>query len=202
AEFSKTYKHQGKSVWAIHTRDYRVNSSTGCQVLVTVPHILEIMLLAPSNALTQDSWARRIKKIIFDEVHCIGQSEDGVIWEHLLLLAPCPMIALSATVGNAMEFKDWLERAQKTKNLDFEMIVHTARYSDLRKFIYFPPEKYTFDGLKPAGRLPIPGLEPIQASADDGRDSGFAFVHPIASLTNRLVLSPRSFLAPVVFSST
>ena len=202
AEFSKTYKHQGKSVWAIHTRDYRVNSSTGCQVLVTVPHILEIMLLAPSNALTQDSWARRIKKIIFDEVHCIGQSEDGVIWEHLLLLAPCPMIALSATVGNAMEFKDWLERAQKTKNLDFEMIVHTARYSDLRKFIYFPPVNYTFDGLKPAGRLPIPGLQPIQASADDRRDSGFAFVHPIASLTNRLVPLPRSFLAPVVFSST
>ena len=54
ARFSKKYKHGGKSVWAIHTRDYRVNNPAECQILVTVPHILQIMLLAPSNA---KSWA-------------------------------------------------------------------------------------------------------------------------------------------------
>ncbi|SPO02147.1 related to antiviral protein and putative helicase [Cephalotrichum gorgonifer] len=181
AEFSKTYKQPAKSVWAIHTRDYRVNNSTGCQILVTVPHILEIMLLAPSNSKAPNSWARRVKKIIFDEVHCIGQAEDGVIWEHLLLLAPCPIIALSATVGNPTEFKNWLEEAQKTKGSDLEMVVHTSRYSDLRKFIYFPPKKYTFEGLKSSGRLPIPGLD---RTANE-RGSRFRFIHPIASLTNR-----------------
>ena len=35
ARFRKSYTHDAKSVWAIHTRDYRVNSPTGCQVLVT-----------------------------------------------------------------------------------------------------------------------------------------------------------------------
>lgn len=187
AEFSKSYKHQAKSVWAIHTRDYRVNNTTGCQILVTVPHILEIMLLAPSNSKSQDSWARRVKRIIFDEVHCIGQAEDGVIWEHLLLLAPCPIIALSATVGNPMEFKAWLEASQKTKGFEMEMVVHSSRYSDLRKFIYFPPKEYIFDGVKPAGKLPIPGIEPIQADTVDKCGSRFAMIHPIASLTNRLV---------------
>lgn len=191
AEFSKSYKHQAKSVWAIHTRDYRVNNPTGCQILVTVPHILEIMLLSPSNSTSRQSWARRVKRIIFDEVHCIGQAEDGVIWEHLLLLAPCPIIALSATVGNALEFKAWLEGAQNAKGFDLEMVVHASRYSDLRKFIYFPPVKYVFSGVESATRLPVPGLDPVQANMDGKNASRFAFIHPIASLTNRLV--PTSY---------
>ncbi len=90
ARFSKQYRRDGRSVWAIHTRDYRTNNPTGCQVLVTVPHILQIMLLAPVNAKKEDSWSRRVRCIIFDEVHCIGQAEDGVIWEQLILLAPLP----------------------------------------------------------------------------------------------------------------
>src|ERR1700733_10047261 len=75
ARFSKSFKHGAKSVWAIHTRDYRINNPTGCQVLVTVPHMLQIMLLAPGNA---SAWSSRVKRIIFDEIHCIGQAEDGV----------------------------------------------------------------------------------------------------------------------------
>ncbi len=63
ANFKKNFEYGGKSVWAIHTRDYRVNNPTGCQVLVTVPHILQIMLLSPENA---KSWAPRVKRIIFD----------------------------------------------------------------------------------------------------------------------------------------
>lgn len=199
AEFSKSYKHPAKSVWAIHTRDYRVNNTTGCQILVTVPHILEIMLLTPTNSKSRDSWARRVKRIIFDEVHCIGQAEDGVVWEHLLLLAPCPIVALSATVGNPMEFKAWLEVSQKTKGFELEMVVHSSRYSDLRKFIYFPPKEYIFDGVKPAGKLPVPGIEPIQADAADKCGSRFAFIHPIASLTNRSVLLLSSAIRPWAF---
>lgn len=43
ARFSKKYLHGGRSVWSIHTRDYRINNPTGCQILVTVPHILQIV---------------------------------------------------------------------------------------------------------------------------------------------------------------
>ncbi|KAK1460112.1 DEAD/DEAH box helicase [Colletotrichum melonis] len=180
ARFSKSYRHEGRSVWAIHTRDYRVNNPTGCQVLVTVPHILQIMLLAPTNAQNERSWARRVKRIIFDEVHCIGQAEDGIIWEQLLLLAPCPIIALSATVGNPLEFKEWLAGTQKVKGFDLEMIVHSARYSDLRKFLYQPPIRLEFEGLEPVERLPIPGLD-----AEAGETSRFTFVHPIGSIINK-----------------
>lgn len=48
--FSKKYLHaEGHSVWAIHTRDYRVNNPSGCQVLVTVPHILQIVSVSCST---------------------------------------------------------------------------------------------------------------------------------------------------------
>ncbi|KAL4968332.1 putative DEAD/DEAH box helicase [Aspergillus stella-maris] len=190
ARFSKSYKNTaGKSVWAIHTRDYRINNPTGCQILITVPHILQIMLLAPTNAKT---WSPRIKRIIFDEVHCIGQAEDGVIWEQLLLLAPCPIIALSATVGHPDEFKDWLEKAQNANGLELRMIQHKTRYSDLRKYVYRPPKDFVFNGLAVPSQLSALGL--------DGNPH-MGFLHPVASLIDRsrglpddLTLEPRDCL--------
>jgi ATP-dependent RNA helicase DDX60 len=182
ARFSKTFSHEGRSVWAVHTRDYRINNPNGCQILVTVPHILQIMLLAPSSSDNAKSWAHRVKRIIFDEVHCIGQAEDGVIWEQLLLLAPCPIIALSATVGNPFEFKDWLEGTQKVNGFDLEMIIHSSRYSDLRKYLYKPPTEFTFRGIHRTDRLPIPGIE------SSGELSRFCSIHPIASIVSRLDL--------------
>jgi superfamily II DNA or RNA helicase len=180
ARFSKSFHsegQEGKSIWAIHTRDYRVNNPHKCQILVTVPHVLQIMLMSPSNANKPSSWARRVKRIIFDEVHCIGQAEDGVIWEQLLLLAPCPIIALSATVGNPTEFKQWLEGAARVKGFDFETVVHGSRYSDLRKFIYDTRPRTEFKGLAPVERLPFPGLD-----SGDGDITRFAFIHPIGSM--------------------
>ncbi|KAK4465798.1 hypothetical protein QBC42DRAFT_167955 [Cladorrhinum samala] len=181
ARFSKSYRQEGRSVWAIHTRDHRVNNPRGCQVLVTVPSMLQILLLAPSNAEGPKSFSNRLKWIIFDEVHSIGQSEEGVIWEQLLLMAPCPIIALSATVGNTLEFKDWLEGVQKAKGFDFRMVVHTSRYSDLRKFIHDPePSTVVFKGLVKPERLPLPGLD---SEADYA--APFYFVHPVASIVEK-----------------
>ncbi|KAI0809733.1 hypothetical protein GGR55DRAFT_689435 [Xylaria sp. FL0064] len=163
ARFHKSYHHEGRSVWAIHTRDYRVNNPTGCQILVTVPHVLQIMLLSPSNA---NSWSKRVKRIIFDEVHCIGQADDGIIWEQLLLMAPCPIIALSATVGNPDEFYKWLRISQASKGFKFKMITHNTRYSDLRAFYYTPDDNFEFKGLRRNAHFPIPdelSLEPRDA---------------------------------------
>ncbi|KAJ3570966.1 hypothetical protein NPX13_g5546 [Xylaria arbuscula] len=193
ARFQKSYNHEGRSVWAIHTRDYRVNGSTGCQILVTVPHVLQIMLLSPSNA---NSWSKRIKRIIFDEVHCIGQAEDGIIWEQLLLMAPCPIIALSATVGNSEELCEWLRISQTSKGFKFKMITHGSRYSDLRVFYYAAPKKFEFNGLHRDEEFPVPGLD------GPGRSPNFEHIHPVATLVRRagidlkeLSLEPRDALS-------
>jgi hypothetical protein len=176
ARFSKLFKHPGKSVCAIHTRDYRVNNATGCQILVTVPHILQIMLPAPSNAEKVNSWSCRIKRIIFDEIHCIGQAEDSVVWEQLLLQSPCPIIAFSATVGNPEEFSNWLRSTQEANGNKLVTIEHHHRYSDLRKFTYVPPEQFCFSGLPKGFPIPTPGLDGAEA---------FGFIHLVASLSDR-----------------
>lgn len=188
ARFRKSYVHAGKSVWAMHTRDQRIGSPTGCQILVTVPHILQIMLLSPSNA---NSWSARVKRIIFDEIHCIGQAEDGVVWEQLLLLSPCPIIALSATVGNPEEFSSWMRSTQEPLGIKLEMIQHHHRYSDLRKVFYKPQEKHTFTGLSIE-----PGFPRLEESPC------FIPMHPIASLIESsrgmpddLALEPRDCLS-------
>lgn len=185
-------------MWAIHTRDYRVNSPQKCQILVTVPHILQIMLLSPALA---SSWSPRVKRIILDEVHCIGQAEDGVVWEQILLLAPCPIIALSATVGNPAQFHKWLQITQSSivrqqpgkgsgpegtvHGVAVELVHHRHRYNDLRKFLYnaeiqhpsnFINNGTIFRGLDkvPVGtHLGIPNLDDIPR---------FQFIHPIAAL--------------------
>lgn len=132
------------------------------------------MLLAPSNAR---SWAPRVKRIIFDEIHSIGQAEDGVVWEQLLLLAPCPIIALSATIGNPEEFNEWLAATQKAAGIQLTMIQHKQRYSDLRKSVYSPPKEFLFTGLEDLG--PATGLLGLDNTTN------LRTFHPIASLVNK-----------------
>ncbi|KAJ5772626.1 DEAD/DEAH box helicase, partial [Penicillium odoratum] len=183
ARFSKKYpaKATAKQVWAIHTRDHRINSPTGCQILITVPHILQIMLLSPIHA---KSWTPRLRRIIFDEIHCIGQAEDGVIWEQLLLLAPCPIIALSATVGNPEEFYEWLKHAQRTNGHELKMIQHKHRYSDLRNYVYCPPPVFSFKGFSNVDVS-------YQWGLDEAGD--MKFMHPVLSLGDRSRAIPTDF---------
>jgi superfamily II RNA helicase len=116
---------------------------------------------------------------VTSEVHCIGQAEDGLIWEQLLLMAPCPIIALSATIGNAEAFNDWLAATQKAAGNELVMVQHPHRYSDLRKFVYTPPTK-----RNPSSYLPLPTTKSFaQLGLDEHAD--FAFLHPVASLLNR-----------------
>ena len=167
--FRKNYKSAGKSLYAIHTRDYRINNPTRAQILVTVPHILQIMLLSPANK----DWVPRIKTIVFDEVHCISQSEDGLVWEQLLLMAPCQIIALSATVGNPESFAAWLKSTHSSSGREFKVIEHQHRFSDLRKYIHLPSKHHTFNELPNQSGIVSLGLDGI---------AGLNRFHPVSCL--------------------
>ena len=169
ARFNKKYKYPGTSIYAIHTRDYRVNNPTQCQVLITVPHILQIMLLSPAN----QKWVPKVKTIIFDEVHTINQAEDGIVWEQLLLMAPCQIIALSATVGNPEAFGDWLASTQSTIGRHFEVVEHENRFSDLRKYVLEGNQSSIFSGLPEKHQLAPLGLEDVD---------GLNYLHPVQAL--------------------
>ncbi|KIJ46122.1 hypothetical protein M422DRAFT_165687 [Sphaerobolus stellatus SS14] len=138
AEVSARFNKSGRSCWAVHTRDDRIHDPLTCQILITVPEILSIMLLSPTLAGT---WIPRIKRIILDEIHTIGQEVDGIIWEQILLLAPCPIIGLSATIGQPDRFNRWLESIQKAHGFEHVFVEHLHRYSHLRKYIFIPTDK-------------------------------------------------------------
>ncbi|XP_043369276.1 probable ATP-dependent RNA helicase DDX60 isoform X2 [Dermochelys coriacea] len=68
--FNKTLP-DGMVVCGIFTRDYR-HDALNCQVLVTVPQCLEILLLSPHR----QQWAKRIRYVIFDEIGKYGFPSD------------------------------------------------------------------------------------------------------------------------------
>ncbi|RXW18628.1 hypothetical protein EST38_g7226 [Candolleomyces aberdarensis] len=162
ARFSK--KMDGRSCWAIHTRDNRINDAQKCQILVTVPEVLATMLLSAPLA---NVWTPKIKRIILDEIHSVGQQEGGAVWEQILLLAPCPIIGLSATIGSPESFNSWLETVQKSHGFQHTFISHPHRYSHLRKFFYVLEDK-------PKGFV---GLSKHESTARS------RFIHPIAALS-------------------
>ncbi|KAI0310815.1 hypothetical protein OF83DRAFT_1252292 [Amylostereum chailletii] len=178
ARFSKDLN--GRTCWAIHTRDYRIHDPQKCQILVTVPEMLAIMLLSPPLART---WTPRIKRIILDEIHTIGQHEGGAVWEQILLLAPCPIIGLSATVGEPEAFNSWLQSVQEAKGYGHRFIHHPHRYSHLRKFAYFP-QLLTGKGGLVSNDKTLPIAKPAQfRGLDQVKSTGvMRFLHPVASL--------------------
>ncbi|XP_029794930.1 probable ATP-dependent RNA helicase DDX60 isoform X2 [Suricata suricatta] len=94
----------GETICGVFTRDYR-HDALNCQVLITVPACFEILLLSPHR----QAWVKRIRYVIFDEVHCLGGEIGAEIWEHLLVMIRCPFLALSATISNPEHLTEWLQ---------------------------------------------------------------------------------------------
>uniref|UniRef100_A0A1I8FWF1 Helicase ATP-binding domain-containing protein n=1 Tax=Macrostomum lignano TaxID=282301 RepID=A0A1I8FWF1_9PLAT len=166
AKFSKPNLTPGMELCGVFTRDYN-HKATSCQILVTVPQCLELLLLSPRR----QGWASRIRYVIFDEVHCIGTGIGGIVWEYLLCLIRCPFLALSATISNKDYFHDWLQtikqfvqvqdstllkqsqpmqpkhkKQQRQKGVALvavegykvNLVTYSERYSDIRTSVYLP----------------------------------------------------------------
>ncbi|MEQ1765756.1 MAG: DEAD/DEAH box helicase [Pyrinomonadaceae bacterium] len=55
--------------------------------------------------------------VIFDEAHYLADEERGHVWEEAIILTPprIRILLLSATVGRAQEFADWIEEVRGSK---------------------------------------------------------------------------------------
>jgi len=122
-------------VFGTATEDHQDKALTS-EVLITVPSVLEKLLLNPQR----EGWVKQIKWVIFDEVHLISSAGEGSIWERCLSLIRCPFLALSATVGNPRGFYSWLFRLDALRNRKVHLIVHETRWSDLEKGMYLPAD--------------------------------------------------------------
>ncbi|XP_065662384.1 LOW QUALITY PROTEIN: probable ATP-dependent RNA helicase DDX60 isoform X3 [Hydra vulgaris] len=145
--FTKNDLPAGKTICGVFTRDYKHNVEN-CQILVTVPQCLEILLLS----IQTYAWSQKIKYVIFDEVHCIGADANAETWEHLLCIISCPFLALSATVANPEVLHSWLQDIQNFQkenkimigserdslSYQVELVIVKNRYSDLENYVFIP----------------------------------------------------------------
>jgi superfamily II DNA/RNA helicase len=92
------------------TGNRRVNPQA--RVLVVVAEILFNRLLHPTDFDFQD-----VSAVVMDEFHNFNDRERGIVWELTLGLLPPHVrtLLLSATVGNSVEFINWLSRNHKRR---------------------------------------------------------------------------------------
>jgi superfamily II RNA helicase len=103
--------------WGLHPDDVGLvtgNRSVNprARVLVVVAEILLNRLLHTEAFDFSDVGA-----VVMDEFHSFADPERGIVWELSLGLLPAHvrLLLLSATVGNAAEFLNWLEHCQGRK---------------------------------------------------------------------------------------
>ena len=87
------------------TGNRRVNPDA--KILVVVAEILFNRLLRPDQFDFSD-----VSAVVMDEFHSFNDPERGIVWEFSLGMLPehVRLMLLSATVGNAVEFKLWLSQ--------------------------------------------------------------------------------------------
>lgn len=98
-------------------------------ILVMTTEIYRNMLI------TNDSMVENISYIIFDEIHYINDIERGYVWEESIIFSrkQTRMLCLSATIPNARQFAQWIEKIKKHK---VEIIEHDERPVPLHKSFY------------------------------------------------------------------
>jgi superfamily II RNA helicase len=152
----------GSFLVGVFTRDYRVNP-TESRILITVPQCLEILLLSRELELSPNPWRKRLSWIVFDEVHSI-ESDEGAVWERILPLAPCPFIALSATIGQAQIFQQWLNRLAAQKALfrpDSSVVAASAtRHQDTTTKKLSGADKWALQKQKQIAKTGSPVISP------------------------------------------
>src|SRR6478752_4452358 len=92
------------------TGNRRVNPNA--RVLIVVAEILLNRLLHPEGFDFS-----QVSAVVMDEFHSFADPERGIVWELTLALLPphIRLLLLSATVGNSLEFLNWLERSHGRK---------------------------------------------------------------------------------------
>lgn len=113
-----------------------------CQVLITIPALLESLLNSTEVSNSERSIdLSRIKYIIMDEIHKINDSSLGLKIERIIHLARCPLLLLSATLGNLDNFYGWVRNIESSKGRECELVVHTERYCELKTYVYSTIQK-------------------------------------------------------------
>ena len=82
----------------------------------------------------------------------------GEVWEQILSLLPCPILALSATLGQSEDFTSWMRKLQAQQKRELHVLQQVGRFNDLQPWV--------FDGEHLRRLHPFFALQPaVHASA-------------------------------------
>ena len=132
-DFSKNFPHK----IGIITGDVKINPRA--PILIMTTEIFRNYLLQEPEKLKDKEW------VIFDEVHYLDDAERGTVWEESIIFLPKEMkiLALSATLPNINEFKNWIK---KVHNQNIIAIEEENRPVPLH--FYFQADNQFFSALK------------------------------------------------------
>ncbi|KAI5149415.1 ATP-dependent RNA helicase DDX60 [Enteropsectra breve] len=143
-----TPKNCRKSLQGTLMSDFSIEPFN-CQVLITIPSMLESLLQnSPSlskKPVSKDSKdfnailsnvVENIRYLIVDEVHKINDPELGVSLERCIHMARCPILLLSATLGNLDSFYRWFKRIEESKGRECVLVEHRERFCELKPWLY------------------------------------------------------------------
>lgn len=124
----------------IVTGDVRMNSTAPIVVMTT--EIFRNSLFDGVGGSLDD-----VHCVILDEVHYLGDSERGTVWEESIIFAPehIRFVCLSATVPNGKQFTDWIGHVRQ-EQVDY--IIEPNRPVPLKHHMYMGNQMFDAPLLK------------------------------------------------------
>lgn len=190
-DFSKKY---GEDKVGLLTGDISINRDA--QIVVMTTEVFRNMLYGTTLGKVEEN-LKNVQYVILDEVHYMNDEQRGTVWEESIIYAPnnIQLIALSATIANAVELTEWINSVHgKT-----ELVNSDFRPVPLRHF-YFSPS-YPEDILPlfaPGGKLnsKIKPEKPQQRRFQKQKNKKEA--SPVAQLVQ--ILSKQDMLPAIYFT--
>ncbi|KAI5132759.1 ATP-dependent RNA helicase DDX60 [Nematocida ausubeli] len=176
---SKPYIKQNNILQGICMSDFQI-SPFNCQILITVPDVLEkILSMPPEQSKKAHPYLDRVKYIVIDEVHKISDNKMGPSMEKIIHFSPCALLLLSATLGNLDEFYKWVQKVESKKGRTCHKIEHKERYCEIKNYIFVPKKLTTLETChkttRAAGEQSIAPIHSLFAYSFRGiKDEGFS----------------------------
>jgi superfamily II RNA helicase len=132
-DFSKNFPQK----IGIITGDVKINPQA--PILIMTTEIFRNYLLQEPEKLKDKEW------VIFDEVHYLDDAERGTVWEESIIFLPKEMkiLALSATLPNIAEFKNWIKKVHNQNIIEIK-----EKDRPIPLHFYFQADNRIFSTLK------------------------------------------------------
>lgn len=96
--------------------------------------------------------------IIVDEIHQMNSPEQGCAMQRLIKRFKCPMLGLSATIGNPEQLQNWIAYLKRTTpSIEVERVSYSKRFINQQKHVW------NGTGLTPINPLAVVDLEFLQS---------------------------------------